>query len=229
MYRRFHDRFGTAGLVVAVVALILALAGTALAAAGLTAKQKKEVKKIAKKYAGQPGAPGATGPVGPKGDTGAKGEQGIQGKPGEDGADGADGEDGVCSVSKPECILPSGATETGVYAVATSPSYAALSFNIPLAAPLDEEHQAVVPAAVSEGEEVATEFPECDDGVGPEASPANPEAEPGFICVFVRTGATPFAVADPTTSEGDPGAATTGGFIFLFEPQSRGSWAVTAP
>jgi len=95
MLHRFRDRFGTAGLVVAIVALVAALAGTALAASGaLTGKQKKEVEKIAKKYAGKPGAPGATGPAGPtgaagpKGDTGAKGDTGSQGNPGTPGAAG---------------------------------------------------------------------------------------------------------------------------------------------
>ena len=52
MYRRFHQRFGAAGLIVSILALILALTGAAFAASGLTGKQKKEVTKIAKQYAG---------------------------------------------------------------------------------------------------------------------------------------------------------------------------------
>jgi hypothetical protein len=98
MLRRFRDRFGTAGLVVAIMAMVVALGGTALAASGaLTGKQKKEVTKIAKKYAGKPGAPGATGPAGPagpagpKGDTGAKGDKGDAGAKGETGAKGTNG------------------------------------------------------------------------------------------------------------------------------------------
>jgi len=83
MYRRFHDRFGTAGVVLGVIALILALGGTALAAKGaLTGKQKKEVEKIAKKYAGKPGAPGANG---------KDGTNGTNGKDGTNGTNGADG------------------------------------------------------------------------------------------------------------------------------------------
>lgn len=86
MLHRFRDRFGTAGLVVAVVALVAALTGTALAASGaLTGKQKKEVEKIAKKYAGKPGAPGATGPAGPAGAAGAKGDTGSSGSNGSNG------------------------------------------------------------------------------------------------------------------------------------------------
>jgi hypothetical protein len=95
LYRRFHDRFGLAGVTLGVIALILALGGTALAAKGaLTGKQKKEVEKIAKKYAGKPGAPGATGPAGSagaKGDTGAAGADGTNGTNGAPGAPGAPG------------------------------------------------------------------------------------------------------------------------------------------
>lgn len=80
MYRRFQNRFGTAGVIVAVVALIAALSGTALAASGaLTGKQKKEVEKIAKKYAGAPGAPGAAGT---NGTNGTNGKDGTNGSPG---------------------------------------------------------------------------------------------------------------------------------------------------
>jgi hypothetical protein len=83
MYRRFQDRFGMAGVIIAVVALIAALSGTALAASGaLTGKQKKEVEKIAKKYAGKPGAPGAAG---------ANGTNGTNGKDGANGSPGAAG------------------------------------------------------------------------------------------------------------------------------------------
>lgn len=89
MLQRFRDRFGTAGLIVAVVALVAALAGTAIAAGALTPTQKKEVKKIAKKYAGKQGP---TGPLGPQGAPGAAGANGTNGV---DGANGADGEDGT--------------------------------------------------------------------------------------------------------------------------------------
>jgi collagen triple helix repeat protein len=92
-YGAFRERFGTAGLVVAVIALIAALAGTAIAAGGLTAQQEKQVKKIAKKYAGKPGAPGATGPAGPAG------PQGPAGSNGKDGATGSPGKDGTSVTS----------------------------------------------------------------------------------------------------------------------------------
>jgi Collagen triple helix repeat (20 copies) len=92
MYRRFQNRFGTAGVIVAVVALIAALSGTALAASGaLTGKQKKEVEKIAKKYAGNPGAPGAAGTNGTNGTNGKDGAPGTAGKDGTNGQAGAPG------------------------------------------------------------------------------------------------------------------------------------------
>ena len=79
MFHRFHDRFGTAGVVIAIIALIAALGGTALAAGGLSSKQKKEVTKIAKKYAGKPGAAGTNGTNGTNGAAGAKGDKGDTG------------------------------------------------------------------------------------------------------------------------------------------------------
>lgn len=86
MYRRFHDRFGTAGLVIGVIALVAVLGGSAFAASGgLSGRQKKEVKAIAKSYAGKDGASGANGT---NGSNGAPGEKGAPGSPGAPGADG---------------------------------------------------------------------------------------------------------------------------------------------
>jgi hypothetical protein len=105
MYRRFHNRFGTAGVIIAVVALVAALSGTALAASGaLTGKQKKEVEKIAKKYAGKPGAPGAAG---------ANGSNGANGKDGTNGSNGAAGKSVEVEkilVNKPACNQLGGAS-----------------------------------------------------------------------------------------------------------------------
>jgi hypothetical protein len=89
MFSQIRNRFGTAGLVVAIVALVAALAGGAYAASGaLTSKQKKEVKAIAKKFAGKPGPQGPAGPQGAKGDTGAKGDNGAKGDTGSPGSPG---------------------------------------------------------------------------------------------------------------------------------------------
>jgi hypothetical protein len=125
MYRRFHDRFGTAGVVIAVIALVAALSGSALAAGGLTGKQKKEVKAIAKTFqgtgpqglagtngtngkdgvngkdgsAGQTGSTGATGPTGATGATGSTGTAGATGSTGTAGATGLTGSTGTAGAT----------------------------------------------------------------------------------------------------------------------------------
>jgi collagen triple helix repeat protein len=184
MISRIHSKLGTAGLVVAIVALVVALTGVAVAASGLNGKQKKEVKSIAKKFAGKPGAPGATGPTGPtgakgdKGDTGAEGKQGTPGAPGEDGKD---GEDGACSVANPECILPSGATETGAWAMGPSgSSIVAMPFNLQL-----EEAPTVVNYVNAAGQEVVNRIPlEYGPPVNCLGSVDTPTAPAGEVCVY---------------------------------------------
>ena len=184
MFRRFHDRFGTAGLVIAVIALVAALGGTALAAGALSSKQKKEVTKIAKKYAGKPGAAGPAGsagpvgPAGPKGDKGDKGEgiQGTQGVPG--------------NPAEFPKTLPSGRTEAGEWNV-LSPSNASaavssVSFAIPLAQAPETVHY-INPngmewadkagASPEEAEEV-TPSPGCTGNV------EEPGAAKGNLCIF---------------------------------------------
>jgi Collagen triple helix repeat (20 copies) len=94
LFHRFKERFGTAGVVIAVIALVMALVTGAYAAGGgLSGKQKKEVKKIAKseaqKYANS--NPGAEGKQGPAGKDGAAGKNGAAGEPGAPGAPGAPG------------------------------------------------------------------------------------------------------------------------------------------
>jgi hypothetical protein len=113
MYRRIHDRLGTAGVVIAVIALIAALSGTAFAAKGaLTGKQKKEVEKIAKKYAGKPGAPGAPG------------ANGTNGKDGANGTNGKDGTDGTSATTTSFTGNGHGCTEGGIVVNSASPETA---------------------------------------------------------------------------------------------------------
>jgi hypothetical protein len=103
LYHRFHDRFGTVGVILGAIALILALGGSAFAASGgLTGKQKKEVKKIAKQYAGKNGAPGATGPQGAPGPAGANGKDGANGADGTNGTNGTNGANGNTVLSGTE-------------------------------------------------------------------------------------------------------------------------------
>lgn len=260
MLRRFRDRFGTAGLVVAVIALVAALGGTALAAKGaLTGKQKKEVEKIAKKFAGAPGAAGPAGPAGPvgpagpKGDTGPKGDAGAAGpagpagkagdpgdpgEPGDTGPQGPKGDPG--EPWTPNGTLPPKASETGTYLISSETGtgvflgYAltSISFPIPLAQPIGEANVIWV---------TTTTIPNsCKNPDHPgEAGPGNPEAAPGFLCIYTgvsvnmnkepgvglltlnadqqRSGITIAAL--PEEEEAAP------------TPQSytEGTWAVTAP
>jgi hypothetical protein len=121
MISRIRSRFGTAGLLLAVLALVVALAGTAFAAAKLTGKQKKEVEKIAKKFAGQDGkdgAPGGTGPGGPAGSPGPAGNAGAPGAPGKDGKDGKS--IATSPASGTECVGGVGGTKFEVEGSGTS-------------------------------------------------------------------------------------------------------------
>jgi hypothetical protein len=75
---------------------------------------------------------------------------------------------------------------------------------------------------------------ECDDGEGEPASAANPEADPGFLCIFnglvegdgeIGTG----AVFSPA---GTPGAGKSGALLIIESTETSfggGSFAVTAP
>jgi len=210
MFSRLHNRLGTAGFVLAIVALVAAVAGTAFAATGLNGKQKKEVKTIVRKMIKQI----PPGPAGAAGLNGAVGPAGPQGDPWTAGG-----------------TLPSGQTETGTWGASfvNESGAAAVTFPIPLAAALDAKHVKKV--------DVGQQPPaECDDGSGEASSGANPEADPGFLCVFATkfdnggsiSGGQP---SNPLTFE--TGAAKTGAGLFLQSPASSdtgmGTFAVTAP
>lgn len=208
MFSRLHSRLGTAGFVVAIVALVAAVAGTAFAATGLNSKQKKEVKKIAKSVVQQ----GPAGPAGAAGANGANGAAGPQGAPWTAGG-----------------TLPSGQTETGTWGeVFESEDLATTTFSIPLGAALDAAHV----KRVNVGDSVPAE---CNNGSGDAPSAANPEADPGFLCVFAgkfENGGKIVAggVIDPVSGESGAGRSGAGvlisssGFDF-----GMGTFAVTAP
>jgi hypothetical protein len=215
MISRIHSKLGTAGLVVAIVALVVALTGVAFAATGLNSKQKKEVTKIAKKYAGKAGPEGKQGPAGAQGPAGPKGDKGEKGDKGDKGEKGLKGEAGVCSEANPECVLPTGATETGAWSIGNDdgPSIVPLSFNIPLTtAPefLRYVTEAGLERYLAPGPEIKEVTPVNCLGTAEE-----PEANPGYLCVYVleqeggvlsitaafrklfKTGATFFVSAEP--------------------------------
>jgi hypothetical protein len=260
MLNRIHQKLGTAGFVISIVALVAALGGGAYAASGgLNGKQKKEVEKIAKKYAGKPGAAGGTGPAGPagapgaKGDAGAAGGPGGQGEQGKQGNPGKAGESAPCTAGEPTCVLPSGVTETGTWAISTSAASGiqpreAISFPIPLA-----EGGELGSAFVFTKEQ--TEEEEFGDS-GCEGTLAEPSAPAGELCVYMAEEQSEFA--EPQTPDspsiwhadaplgpfsqrqfGPQGAVLAGPYLYgstvisgsegPAKLEAYGSWAVTAP
>jgi hypothetical protein len=74
-------------------------------------------------------------------------------------------------------------------------------------------------------------FPECENPSHPEvASAANPEADPGYLCVFAGSGSgRPTAAFKPV---GGAGASTSGAILANVSPETGenfGTFAVTAP
>jgi hypothetical protein len=226
-------------------------------AKGATVAQVRKIaKQEARKFAnsnpgpqGPQGLPGIQGPAGKDG-VGSKGDTGDNGKSAavteipaeEEGCNELGGAEvkqegaaeGVEVCNGPEGspwtaggTLPSGETMTGTYATAAMEGVglvAGLSFPIPLAAPLGGGDVVIVKSA--EASPVA-----CDDGDAENGAPgpANPEADPGKLCLFVGSvvapGA-PVAIVNPTT--GTPGASVAGAAA-LSGAASLGTWAVTAP
>jgi hypothetical protein len=213
MYRKFHDRFGTAGVILGMIALVVALGGSAIAASGLTGPEKKEIKKFSKKYskqfaqqfakpgpAGPQGAAGPQGPQGPKGDTGAPGQPGQKGDTGEAGA---------CSIANPECQLPPNGTLVGAWSTSGNienhpelgevSSLVTISFNLRVSpAPT-----ALTEYQFGEGDDEWAPIKLTDDGPklfgsGEAGGPANreafeavcpgsaddPQAAPGYLCIY---------------------------------------------
>jgi hypothetical protein len=227
------EPFGKAGLTVAVIALVMALVGGAYAAGGLTKSQEKQVTKIAKKYAGKPGAAGPAGPVGAAGTNGSNGAAGKNGTNGKSvvvgsATTGPSGEceeggatvevEGTSSTKKHVCngspwvaggTLPSGQTETGVWAPRSNNPGELESFNIPISFTLplsaaleDEEENGEAACGESEASRTlkcqvhcilsnGKEFLRLNGAGNLEAeqsvclgSVAEPTAKPGNLCVY---------------------------------------------
>lgn len=257
MFHRVRQQVGTAGLIVAVVALVAALAGGAYAASGgLSGKQKKQVKHIAKneskkwskKYSkqfGKQGAKGETGAQGPKGDTGAQGPK---------GENGATGEAGMCSAGNPECKLASGAMLTGVWAASnptesettTQPYLSQISFPVrvspapvvlvthelgPYQLGLELGEEAVVFYGPHPGLGTPEELEE-DEAAFLEACPGSasePEAAPGFLCVYkgVKVETHTIQLLESASESGSKSGVVVPWQVGA-ESNIRGTWAVTA-
>lgn len=127
-------------------------------------------------------------------------------------------------------VLPPGQAEQGTWGVnqlaketGTAGVNAPISFPIPLAAPLDEEHVQIIPEE-SEGTE------------GCEGTVSNPVAEPGYLCVYVTTQsgletAPLFALVNPEALEGGAGrsGAILRGALVKENAYGFGVWIVRAP
>jgi hypothetical protein len=249
MYRRFHDRFGTAGLVVAVFALVAALGGTAIAAGGLSSAEKKLIKKEVKKYAkagpqgpqglpGPAGANGKDGAQGPKGDTGAIGPKGDTGEPGAEGPQGDTGQSGMCSTDNPECALPSGATMSGNWMFQSAASgqeervFAQIVF--PLRAVPTPHYSLNFPSGGEKVIWIPVANPLADPTHCP-GSATNPEAAPGYLCIYakeiVNARGTPAIGSLDGAATADPSTGLNLEFVFRdtsAEAFGFGSWAFTA-
>lgn len=222
-----QKRFGSAGLVIAVLALVAALCGAAFAAGGLTKPEEKRVKQLVKKYSkpGPQGPAGTQGSQGPKGDQGAKGDPGSPGSPGQPGKDGEPGEAGFCSLGNAECKLPPGASLTGSWAAGgPGSSEPAVECENTCQVITAISYPLRVVGVSEEVQYVEGETEKCPGTVN------SPDAQPGYVCIYKGGG----------FNTGEPALGSTrdfsSGLVMRFEhenPEAElrafGTWAVTAP
>lgn len=204
------------------------------------------------------GANGATGPVGPQGSPGAPGKDGAVGasvesaefpsgaEPGgepcterggvEFEIEGSGEQTFACNGEEGSPwsaggVLPEGATETGLWTFNSSgPKFftmfflGEISFSIPLAEPLSGEKVKVISASSTPAEKEV-----CDDGEAPAPSVKNPEADPGFLCVFRSALEEGSASIEVWNFNGEPGAETTGALLASTTASfvATGTFAVT--
>ncbi len=215
---------------------------------------------------GAAGPAGPAGPAGAKGDTGAAGANGAAGDKGATGANGvsvtssAEPKGANCAEGGSKFVsssgttfacngkagkegspwtaggaLPSEATQTGVWGGTVTPvepgeanGVIPISFPLPLEAGLDAAHVKLVtgtpPAECENPEHTGT------------ASVENPEAEPGYLCVFAQAffaGGEVAGIFKPTALGGIEGAGTTGAILMVVSTEAFdggiGTFAVTAP
>jgi len=200
-----RTRFGIPGII-SVLALVFAMIGGAYAAnddgGGQATASAKKGKPGPRGPRGPKGATGAAGPVGPQGAVGpagsngsdgakgATGSTGVTGPTGSTGATGAGatgatgptgvtGATGATGVTGP--VGPQPATQTGSWGGlfdANENFAATISFALPLATGIANSNV----VTIAKG---GTPPASCDNGAGEAPSAENPEADAGFLCVFV--------------------------------------------
>jgi hypothetical protein len=231
--------------------------------ATVSAKQGKQGKRGKPGKIGPTGPQGAAGPAGPAGAKGDAGAAGAPGAPGAsvtntklnsgnancaeggaefkvgagsptfacNGEEGTQGEEG--SPWTAGGTLPPKATETGTWLV-TSPDgtgvfagweVGAISFPIPLPGSIASDHIKLV----------TTPAPaECENAEHAGAAGfKNPEAQPGYLCVFQAEKENMTHIGFVTPGFGDE-IALPSGVLVVYEPtaplaRAEGTWAVTAP
>ncbi len=266
MFASFRTRFGIPGIISVIALVFAMLGGAYAASgpgndlASASGKQSKQGKR------GKPGKRGPAGPAGPQGLVGPQGPVGATGAPGGPGTDGisakgssfgpteepvgepCEGSGGVEVTSSgspafvcngkggspwtPDGTLPGGATETGSWFLETNAGgegFSPLSLAVPLAAPLDEAHTIAVKKEV-------TPPAVCDDGVEPPPGPENPEADPGYLCIFTAeytgSGLVVFGVRPSSNGEVEIATSKNGGLVWAGDTGGPGvlgwgTWAVT--
>jgi hypothetical protein len=220
-----------------------------------------KVRTQLKGQTGPVGPVGPAGPAGAQGGKGEAGKDGNEGKAGIDGKEGKQGKSVVIaaeakgvnckeggqsfevedsSVKSYACngspwtaggTLPKDATETGAWFARMQGSEApfigigVIDLPIPLATELSGTNVNVV-------KEGAVPPTQCDDGVSPAAGPTHPEADSGFLCVFVAVEEESPGYAILKIASSGVGASTAGAMIIVESEseiftQPHGTFAVT--
>jgi Collagen triple helix repeat (20 copies) len=221
-----------------------------------------KVRTQLKGQTGPEGVAGPAGPAGPQGAKGEAGKVGNEGKAGLEGKEGkqgksvaiaAEGKGANCkeggqsfevegsSVKSYACngspwtaggTLPKDATETGAWFARMQGSEApfigvgVIDLPIPLATELPGTNVKVV-------KEGAVPPAQCDDGVSPAAGPTHPEADSGFLCVFVAAEEETPGYSILKIASSGVGASTSGAMVIadseneILFAQPHGTFAVT--
>ena len=255
MFSALHKRLHVSPTtVIATLALVFAMTGGAYATNKFLITSTKQISpKVLKALKGAIGKTGAAGPAGPAGAAGA-GTAGPAGPQGPAGAAGAKGETGTPGTPGPKGEkgttgftehLPSGKTETGIWAFGPTTPEAlggstfihvpVASFAIPLAAPLGVGHVHYINPAgkevIFEGEVKEVTSTRC---LG---KASEPTAEPGDFCVYAARESESLgysqAIQNPATPGEEGTAGTTGALEYPTvtgsKAEGQGTWAVTAP